>query len=132
MKDIKPNISISLSFDSKFILIQFNASDSEHIVKVISLDTLQPIFEDDVTYALWMTESNRLIMVPSYALEELPKTRGLFVYYPEKNKKITVADEYVFTGNIVTGGSKIVGDIIDLKGEYPVFRTLVYDLNGKQ
>ena len=128
VRDIKPNTEISLSYDSKFLLVQFNAGDSEHVIKVISLDGFKILNEESATFALWMKESNRLIIVPSYGVEDLQQTKGLVVYSPETNKRQIIAKDYFFIGTLKTGGEKIVGDIVEYKNGHPIFSTITYDL----
>lgn len=128
IRDIKPNINTSISYDSKFITVGFNASESIYVIKVIEIESMEEVFETKATSSVWMGSSNNLIVIPNYGIDEIQNIPGLIIYSAEKNNIKIVAKQFLFTGKVKSGGQKIIADIMELNNNEPYFRTIVYDL----
>ncbi|MDH5570969.1 MAG: hypothetical protein OEY89_04330 [Gammaproteobacteria bacterium] len=132
IEDINPNMSVSLSYDSRYIVVGFNASESVHVIKVLALKDMSVVLEENATTATWMKESNRLIIVPNYGIDEYQDKPGLMIYSPELKEKKYVANSYLFTGKIITGGNILIANTIETTNDEPVFRSIIFDVSKNE
>jgi hypothetical protein len=126
--DIAPNPSIGLSFDAKYITVQFDAGEDTHVVLVLRSDNLRTVLADEFQSAIWMKKSNKLLLVPNYGMMEFQKKKGLVLFSPEMNQKEIIAGEYFFVGKVNVDGNQIIGDIVEYRNREPVISTVKYDI----
>lgn len=128
VKDIAPNPSISLSFNAKYVTVQFEAGEDTHVVFVLKLNTLRTVFADKFQSATWMKQSNKLLLVPNYGMMESQKKKGIIVYSPDLNQRKIIAKEYFFVGKVNVDGNRIIADIVEYKNREPVVSAIEYDI----
>lgn len=128
VKDITPKPSIALSFNAKYITVQFEAGEDAHVVLVLRSDNFRTVLADKFQSAIWMEKSNKLLLVPNYGMMEFQKKKGLTLFSPDVNQKKTIAGEYFFVGKINVDGDQIIGDIVEYVNTEPVISTIKYDV----
>jgi len=129
--DINPNTNFSMSKNSKYILMQFDEDEYEHTIRVYSLDNLNLIIETNASIGLWA--ENKLVLVPDYSIEDLPKPKGLRIFDPQSKLDTTIANNFAFTGKIFSGGNLVVGDVVINEDEVFTTKTLVINIKtGKR
>lgn len=129
--DINPDVNFSISKNSMYILMQFNESEYDHVIRVYSLKDLSLIVETNASVGIWV--ENNLVLVPNYQLEDLPKPQGLRVFETQSKLEKIIAKNFAFTGKIAGGGNRVVGDVLIEQDEVFVTKQLVFDINtGEQ
>jgi hypothetical protein len=133
VEDVKPSPSISWSGNSKYIAIQYNASEDASYVEVIDAISMSRIWKSPSTSAVWRHGGTELLIVPTYPIDGTQINRGLISFNAERRSVNTIAKEYLFTGNIEAGPSAIVARTVRMKNEFPVYSVIYLDCNsGKE
>ncbi len=105
---VNKQIEVEISDDAKLILIGYNTSESSRHFTLYNSKDLEPIKEFNASYARILKDSERVVFIDDYNVEDNTKPNGINIYNIKNNSIENLFNEMIFTGPLTIRGTWII------------------------
>lgn len=105
---VNKQIEVEISDDAKLILIGYNTSESSRHFTLYSSKELEPIKEFSASYAKILKNSEGVVFIDDYNVEDNIQPNGLNIYNIKNNSVTNLFNEIIFTGPLTIRGNWII------------------------